>query len=174
MRFEEKRRMGKEEVGRLLIKIGKKLEEEGILDFGRGALAIPPSIDVEIEYKEKHGKGKFEVELEWHMQEQISPASVAMPSLKEIKQGMKAVFRDMQAAIEGGTIPTSGQFTRFKELSDMFEKYAQGEAYGEAAREYLVKVAELGRAIGSGNPEDIKRCLEELGGARKSCHKMYR
>lgn len=65
MKFEEKRRMGKEEVGRLLVEIGKTLEERGILDFGKGAIEVPSSLDVEIEYKEKHAKTKFEIELEW-------------------------------------------------------------------------------------------------------------
>ncbi|MFQ6105798.1 MAG: amphi-Trp domain-containing protein [Candidatus Hydrothermarchaeaceae archaeon] len=85
MKFEEKKIMEREEIGKLLAKIGKKMEEKGVLDFGKGEYEIPESLDVKIEYKKKHDKRKFEIELEWYLQlERTVPVPTAIPSPKDV------------------------------------------------------------------------------------------
>lgn len=62
--------MKREEAGKLLKELGDELLKTGRLtypsEFGENKdISIPESLYVEVEYKEKRDKKKFEIELEW-------------------------------------------------------------------------------------------------------------
>lgn len=62
--------MKREEAGKLLKELGDELLRAGRLtypsEFGESRdISIPESLYVEVEYKEKRDKKKFEIELEW-------------------------------------------------------------------------------------------------------------
>ena len=60
----------REDAGRLLKELGEELLRTGRLtypsEFGEARdISMPESLYVEVEYKEKGDKKKFEIELEW-------------------------------------------------------------------------------------------------------------
>ena len=60
----------REDAGRLLKELGEELLRTGRLtypsEFGEARdIPMPESLYVEVEYKEKRDKKKFEIELEW-------------------------------------------------------------------------------------------------------------
>ena len=62
--------MKREDLGRLLKKLGEELLTTGRLayppEFGAARdISVPESLYVEVEYKEKRDKKKFEIEVEW-------------------------------------------------------------------------------------------------------------
>ena len=62
--------MKREEAGRLLKELGEGLLSTGRLTYppafgGVRDISTPESLAVEVEYKEKRDKKKFEIELEW-------------------------------------------------------------------------------------------------------------
>ena len=62
--------MKREDAGRLLKEFGEELLRTGRLtypsEFGEARyISTPESLYVEVEYKEKRDKKKFEIELEW-------------------------------------------------------------------------------------------------------------
>ena len=70
MELKGKLTMKREEAGRLLKELGEGLLSTGRLTyppaFGETRnISTPESLVVEVEYKEKRDKKKFEIELEW-------------------------------------------------------------------------------------------------------------
>lgn len=66
MSHEERKKMSRQETGRLLESVGRQLIEKGEIEIGGRQIALPEDIEVEIEYKRKEGKNKFEIELRWY------------------------------------------------------------------------------------------------------------
>ncbi|MDI6654564.1 MAG: amphi-Trp domain-containing protein [Candidatus Hydrothermarchaeota archaeon] len=64
MEYEERKTMDRKELSELLEKLRAGVER-GAIDFRRNRIELPEQMEVEIEYKEKHGRKKFEVELKW-------------------------------------------------------------------------------------------------------------
>lgn len=70
MELKGKLTMSREEVGKLLKKIGEELISGKLTyppEFGKlSEIPIPKDLLVEVEYKEKTDKKKFEIELKWY------------------------------------------------------------------------------------------------------------
>jgi amphi-Trp domain-containing protein len=64
MEYEERKTMDRKELSELLEKLRDGVER-GAIDFKGSGIELPERMDVEIEYKEKHSRKKFEVELKW-------------------------------------------------------------------------------------------------------------
>jgi amphi-Trp domain-containing protein len=64
MEYEERKTMDRKELSELLEKLRDGVER-GAIDFKGSRIELPEQMEVEIEYKEKHGRKKFEVELKW-------------------------------------------------------------------------------------------------------------
>lgn len=62
--------MSRDEVGRLLKKLGEEIISGKLAyppEFGNvREISMPKDLHVEVEYKEKLDKKKFEIELEWY------------------------------------------------------------------------------------------------------------
>lgn len=56
--------MSRKELSELFKKVSADIER-GVIDFRGNRIEIPERMEAEIEYKEKHGRKKFEVELVW-------------------------------------------------------------------------------------------------------------
>jgi amphi-Trp domain-containing protein len=65
VKWEERRAMNREEVARVLRVFSEAIAREGVVEYLGHRTAIPEEMEVEVEYKEKHGKCKFEIELKW-------------------------------------------------------------------------------------------------------------
>ncbi len=68
MSHEERKKMSRQETGRLLESVGRQLIEKGEIEIDGRHVTLPEDIEVEIEYKRKEGKNKFEIELRWYHQ----------------------------------------------------------------------------------------------------------
>jgi len=66
MSHEERKKMSRQETGRLLESVGRQLIEKGEIEIRGKRIVLPEDIEVEIEYKIKDGKNKFEIELRWY------------------------------------------------------------------------------------------------------------
>ena len=66
MSHEERKKMSRQETGRLLESVGRQLIEKGEIEIRGKRIVLPEDIEVEIEYKRKEGKNKFEIELRWY------------------------------------------------------------------------------------------------------------
>jgi amphi-Trp domain-containing protein len=66
MGFKEKKIMDQREAGRLLEKLGKDIFERGIVELEGTRLVLQEKFEVELEYKEKHGENKLEIEFKWY------------------------------------------------------------------------------------------------------------
>lgn len=70
MELKGKLTMSRDEVGRLLKKLGEEISSNRLAyppEFGNiREISMPEDLHVEVEYKEKMDKKKFEIELEWH------------------------------------------------------------------------------------------------------------
>jgi amphi-Trp domain-containing protein len=66
MSHEERKKMSRQETGRLLESVGRQLIEKGEIEIRGKRITLPEDIEVEIEYKRKEGKNKFEIELRWY------------------------------------------------------------------------------------------------------------
>ncbi len=80
MKWEERRPMKKDGVARLLQVFSEGIAREGVVEFAGHQTVLPEELEVEIEYKEKHGKSKFEIELKWRSEATSSTtAAVVSP-----------------------------------------------------------------------------------------------
>lgn len=70
MELKGKQTMSREEVGRLLKRLGEEIISGKLVypsEFGQSRdIATPKELHVEVEYKEKADRKKFEIELEWY------------------------------------------------------------------------------------------------------------
>ena len=66
MSHEERKKMSRQETGRLLESVGRQLIEKGEIEIRGKRIVLPEDIEVEIEYKRKDGKNKFEIEIKWY------------------------------------------------------------------------------------------------------------
>ncbi|MCS4541130.1 MAG: amphi-Trp domain-containing protein [Euryarchaeota archaeon] len=175
MEFEERKKMRKEEISKLLIQLGKTLEEKGALDFGKGEISIPESVEVELEYKEKPDKGKFEIELKWIPSETKVTAvpTEAKPSIKDLMRELSTEFSNINRTIRGGVIPAIEQFAKFEGLVTKCESCAKPEWKKEMIN-YSQKVGELKKAIIDKNMDEIKRLSQVLAKLSAECHLKYK
>lgn len=66
MKLEEKRTLKREEFAELLKKLGEGVKERGVVAISGKEVPLPQQLELEVEYKEKHGRNKIEIEAEWH------------------------------------------------------------------------------------------------------------
>ena len=65
MSLEDKKILDRKAAGKLLETLGKDIIEKGKVEISGIQVALPEIIEVELEYKEKHGRKKLEIELKW-------------------------------------------------------------------------------------------------------------
>src|SRR3989337_3422629 len=65
MSLEDKKILNRKAAGKLLETLGKDITEKGKVEISGIQVALPEIIEVELEYKEKHGRKKLEIELKW-------------------------------------------------------------------------------------------------------------
>src|SRR3972149_11837371 len=63
--MEEKKIIDRQAAGKLLETLGKDIIEKGKVEISGIQVALPEIIEVELEYKEKHGRKKLEIEFKW-------------------------------------------------------------------------------------------------------------
>lgn len=74
MGLKDKKIMDREGVVRLLEVLSNHIREKGEIELSGTRIVLPEKVEVELEYKEKHGSNKFEIELKWE-QRSTRPAT---------------------------------------------------------------------------------------------------
>jgi XXXCH domain-containing protein len=138
---------------------------------------------VEVEYKEKRGTAKFEVEIQWKLGEvegskkdkpSLNEVSEQEHSLSDVKKSIKNSFNSIRSIVESGSIPSEKKVSDFIAFSESFNVIAKGEAYEKDMGPYIVMVRKFGEAVKRKNLEEIRSLVEGLRAAKKNCHKTYR
>ncbi len=180
MKHEEKNRMSRKG----LVKFFKgltELIEKNELKFGDRRIGLGDSLDVEVEYKEKKGRAKLEVEVKWDLKKDMQKLyddnvedSPMMDSISEVKQSIKRSFNAMRETLGAGGVPSESEALEFLNLSKAFNKIAQGEGYEAEMTPYMERVKALVDAVKNKRTGELGTIIEELRAAKKSCHKTYR
>jgi XXXCH domain-containing protein len=183
MKFEEKNRMTRKG----LVKFFKglsELVEKNELELGGEKITLTDSMDVEVEYKEKKGRAKLEVEVKWRLiggsetlsqsEKKETSGDNGSRSVSEVKQEMKQSFNALRKTIEGGELPAIVNVEEFLEVNNAFVVLAQGGGYEKDLEAFIEVVNRLRVAVKSGNLDEAKAIVEEMRTAKKSCHKAYR
>lgn len=64
MKWKEKKSVKRDELARLFQEFSKDIAV-GLIEYAGRRVVLPEDMEVEVEYKERHGKNKFEIELKW-------------------------------------------------------------------------------------------------------------
>lgn len=88
MEYEERKTMSRKELSELFEKLGADIEKGAI--YFKGRIEISERTEVKIEYKERHGRKKFEVEIEWGGG-LLSAQAVAVPQIISARQKIASV-----------------------------------------------------------------------------------
>ncbi len=174
--------MSQGELVTILKRLVEKLDK-GVLDYTRGEVEVPDQLDVEIEYKEKNHKRKFELELRWMEGEsrgnkprksKSEACEKLTPEMDEVKSELKKVFRAARRGLEEGKMPEVEDVSKMLELAADFDEYSAGKGWHEEQHAFTEKIAEFEKCVKSGNLSDAQRLLDELRRIKKSCHRDYR
>ena len=86
MKLEEKRTLRLEEFAELLKKLGDGIKERRAVAVAGEEVLLPWQLGFELEYKEKHGRKKIEIEAEWNAaatNDVSIPAQAAAPQTEQ-------------------------------------------------------------------------------------------
>jgi XXXCH domain-containing protein len=130
---------------------------------------------VELEYKEKKGRAKLEIEMKWNLEgPSLEHAKKDEQSLKEIKQFIKRSFNSLRESLNQNRLPSDQEIEGFVNLSKAFNRLAKKSAYEKDMPGFMALVARLESNAKIGRIEETKTLIEEIRAAKKSCHKSYR
>jgi len=184
MKFEEKNRMSRRGLARFFKGLSELVEKDE-LEVGAGRIRLGDSVDVEVEYREKKGRAKFEIEVKW----QLSGGDETMDgsgekervndrtgeSISEVKQEMKKSFNALRKTVEACSLPSTVDVGELVEINKAFVVLARDEeVYTRDLEEFTSLVAKFKDAVESGNLDESQNLIGEMRAAKKRCHKTYR
>ena len=176
MKFEEKKHLKKKEIAELLRGFALSMEKGG-LKLGNSVVSMPEHLDVEVEYKEKEGRAKLEIEFKWSLEQAslaLEKTDAKQVSIAEVKQGMKTAFNSLRETVEAGGSPASEAVAEFARLNGLFEGLATGAKYEKDLLGFSALVERFRDAVKAGRGDEVKSLVQEIGAVKKSCHKTYR
>lgn len=178
MKLKGKRLMEKEEAGKLLIRLGEGLKSGELRypeDFGEDRdLGVNEPLEVEVEYKEKHGRNKFEVEIKWKAEQKGGKVADKIEIRKAVKRDMKAGLYEVEKAVESGKLTAaSAAFKRFQELNKRFNDLAEG-GWERDMNAQNTLIAGLENALSMEDASAAMGMVNKLWKLKKTCHRKYK
>lgn len=183
LKIEEKKVMKKEDLAELLVRLGEGLEKGRLLlpgPTGKIDLTVKEPLEVEIEYREKHGRSKFELEVKWPSGE---AASIAQPlakaadkleTRKALKREMKAILYEVEKAVNSRRMAgAKSSFQGFQELNNRFNELAE-KGWEKEVKAQNVLVTALGKALTEENAAAAAGAVDKLWRLKKACHSKYK
>lgn len=140
---------------------------------------------MELEYKEKNGRNKFELEIIWSDKgnkpgskpdrlEIITPSATALPrSFKKMKKEMERLVDDLAAQAAGGRLPEIDQVGHLRDLTFSFRDQAKQE-WLAGIDEMLVKLDRLKEAVEDRDKEKAASQIQALDAIKKKYHAIYK
>jgi amphi-Trp domain-containing protein len=174
LKLKGKRVMAKEKAGELLMRLGKGLKSGKLRypeAFGEGLdLGVNDPLAVEVEYKEKHGRNKFEVEIKW----KAEPKGNKIEIRKAVKREMKAALYEVEKSTEAGKLTAArASFKRLQELNKRFNDLAVGEWERDMNTQNKLLVG-LGKALSEEDTSAAIDMVNKLWRLKKACHGKYK
>jgi amphi-Trp domain-containing protein len=178
LKLKGKRLMEKEDAGKLLIRLGEGLKSGELRypeAFGEDRdLGVNDPLEVEVEYKEKHGRNKFEVEIKWKVGQKGDKVTGKIETRKAVKRDMKATLYEVEKAIELGKLTAANAaFKRFQELNRRFNDLAEGEWERDMNAQNKL-IAGLENALSLGDTGAALGMVNKLWKLKKTCHGKYK
>ncbi len=169
------------EAGALLKKLGEELLKTGKISYPKGfgsdfEIRPPENLNVEVEYKEKKGKKKFEVELEWYEGSAMKDVSKAERPLefKELKKELKHALYDVEVALKSDDLTAAkDNFSRFIDLERKCEGYSEPEWEGNIKGQNKI-MKDLDDSLNAGDVDDSLIIVEKLWKYKKACHARFK
>jgi len=174
--------MDRKELVALLKGLAEKLDK-GVLDYTRGEVDVPEHLDVEIEYKEKNQKRKFELEVRWmegdsqgtkRKKSETDECKELPSALDEIKGELKDIFRDIRMGLEEGKMPAVEDASKMAELNVEFDKYSTDKGWSDKEHLFTEKMSSFEKIVKEGDLESAQKLMVEIRGLKKDCHRTYR
>ena len=169
------------EAGGVLKKLGEDLlKTRGILYpkmFGSEFEIQPPeNLNVEVEYKEKNDKKKFEVELEWYDGSAMKDMSKTERSLefKKLKKELKHALYDVEVALKSDDLTAAkDNFSRFIDLERKCERYSEPEWEDNIKGQNKI-MKDIEDSLNRGDADDSLALVEKLWKYKKACHARFK
>ncbi|MDD5434406.1 MAG: hypothetical protein PH343_03150 [Nitrospira sp.] len=187
MKIERRKRFSREEFAELLSDFARTITEEKRIVFEDMEVALPDSFEAEIEYKEKHGYAKFEIEVFWDIEKNLSTSpyypttrgegtiqNEPIPRrFKEIKRIMEQNLADISRVISAGNNPPENDLNYFRELNRAFSQQSEPD-WLNGMNELQTAVEGMIDAAKQGNfPLAIER-IREINNIKKECHRVFK
>jgi|GEM_PF-3791907 len=183
MKFEEKNRMSRRGLARFFKGLSELVEKDMLKHSGE-RLRLGESVDVEVGYKEKKGRAKFEIELKWQISggvetkdgsgEKETVSAIIGESVSEVKQDLKKSFNSLRKIVEKGTLLTAADVENFVSIIKRYKEIAVGDGYESDLLAFAELTDRFKKAVKSGNLDETQNLIGKMRAAKKSCHKTYR
>lgn len=188
MKIEKRKQLSREEFAELLSDFAKRITDEKRIVFEDMDVAVPDSFEVELEYKEKHGYAKFEIELCWDIGKSgggnwglisalkniTGKSEDLIPdNFKEIKKCIDKRLGDIANTVSKGTKPSEEDIDYFRDLISAFRQQSKPE-WEDGMYRLQAAVDAMCEAIANANfPIAIDR-IREINNIKTECHRVFK
>lgn len=185
MKTKERRVVSRDELAKCLLDLTKSLVAEGRIVTGAFDLALPPSFELELEYKEKNGRSKFELEIIWPDREGRPRLEADQPeaggylapalprSFKETKKELERLLDNFASQAAAGRLPEIDQVGHLRELTLSFRGQAKQE-WLAGIDEMTVSLDRLKDAVAESDKEKADLQIQALKTIKKKYHGIYK
>jgi XXXCH domain-containing protein len=197
MKIEVHQDLSKEAVARLLVDSAKSIMELGKINIQGKSFSLPEILETEIEFKEKNGRAKFEIEIKWPvgklqireglLKRQISAkhklnlqtakekGAISSASLKGIKKSMGDLLKRMKEKVKSGKLPTTNEAESFLELAKQFLSWKnQNPEWGIGLKELEAHSQALVAKINKQDYSAVNSELARLSEIKQRYHKQFK
>jgi amphi-Trp domain-containing protein len=133
MKYEQFLTLTKKELVQLLVNISGQIRAENKININGWEISLPEQVEVELEYKEKGKRSKFEIELRWPttsmqplvlVNERQSKFVASGESLKDIKKAMQVKLVTFEKDLKKNQLPSEAELKLFFNLTLAFQQKA--------------------------------------------------
>lgn len=191
MKIEKRKQLSREEFAELLSDFAKRITEEKRIVFEDMDVAVPDSFEVELEYKEKHGYAKFEIELRWETgnasgrysglksilfsksAESAKSGGPIPDNFKEIKKCIEKKLGDIANTVSKGAKPSEEDIDYFRDLISAFRQQSKPE-WEDGMYRLQSAVDGMCEAIKNADFTMAQDRIREINNIKKECHRVFK
>jgi hypothetical protein len=187
MKIEKKINISREDFAKLLGEYSRKVAEGNKITLDGIEISLPDLFGMELEYKEKHGYAKFEIEVIWDissfgntvkeipsgMTATAKTTTVLPGTFKEIKKSLSNILKDIENTIRGGTFPAESNMTYLYDLINAFRQQSEPE-WIPAMNKLQTSVEALIKAVETNNLSLAAEKIREINNIKDQCHQTFR
>ena len=172
----------------MLSDFAKRITDEKRIVFEDMDVSLPDSFEVELEYKEKHGYAKFEIELCWDIGKsggrysglksilfsKSAKSDYPIPdNFKEIKKCIERKLEDIANTVSKGGKPSEEDIDYFRDLISAFRQQSK-PAWEDGMYRLQTAVDGMIDAIHDANFSLALDRIREINNIKKDCHRVFK